>query len=99
MAIVEKYDWVGFYEELSQELLQYKDNRQTLILLITELYKEIGIPLPTLGKSNIIVDIDPFTIFGLFNKSSLKQENRFKIATGLKEKLGLSSNPSIMTFP
>ena len=91
MAIVEKYDWVVFNEELSQKLLQYKDNRQTLILLITELYKEIGIPLPTLGKSNIIVDIDPFTIFGLFNKSSLKQENRFKIAAGLKEKLGLSS--------
>jgi len=89
--MTEKYDWVVFHEELSQKLLQYKDNRQTLILLIKELYKEIDIPLPRLGKSNKLVDIDPFTVFGLFNKSSLKQENRYKIAEGLKGKLSLSS--------
>lgn len=32
--------------------------------------------LPRLEKDNQIIDIDPFTVFGLFNKSSMKEVNR-----------------------
>ena len=37
-----------------------------------------GINLPTLEKDNQIVDIDPFTVFGLFNKK-LTDANRLSI--------------------
>ena len=37
-----------------------------------------GINLPTLEKDNQIVDIDPFTLFGLFNKK-LTDTNRLAI--------------------
>lgn len=34
--------------------------------------------MPTLEKDNQLVDIDPFTVFSLFNKSSMKESNRIK---------------------
>ena len=82
----EQFDWVEFYEEFAQKLLQYKDNRQKLISIIKEIYNEAEINLPTLELNNDIVDIDPFTIFGLFNKG-ITIENRVKIMTGFKNKL------------
>ena len=43
--------------------------------------------LPTLEKDNQIVDIDPFTVFGLFNKSSMKESNKIKIIQKLLDML------------
>lgn len=47
--------------------------------------------MPTLEKDNEIVDIDPFTVYGLFNKSSMKNENRIMILSKLAEKFNLKS--------
>ncbi|MBQ7069636.1 MAG: AAA family ATPase [Synergistaceae bacterium] len=74
-----KFSWVEFYKELSNKLLTFKNNRQELIENVKRIFSEIDINLPTLEKDNNIVDIDPFTIIGLFNKSSMKDENRKKI--------------------
>lgn len=41
--------------------------------------------MPTLEKENQLVDMDPFTVFGLFNKSSMKKENRVKILSAIAE--------------
>lgn len=41
--------------------------------------------MPTLEKDNRIVDIDPFTVFGLFNKSSMKESNRVKIISAVAD--------------
>ena len=72
-------------------MLNYKDRRTDLIQIIKTVYKEIGINLPTLEKDNQIVDIDPFTIFGLFNKSKLKESNRVKIITAFAKELSVDS--------
>lgn len=40
--------------------------------------------MPTLEKDNNLIDIDPFTVFGLFNKK-LKDDNRIKILTAIAE--------------
>ncbi|MBQ7068192.1 MAG: hypothetical protein IJM82_03385, partial [Synergistaceae bacterium] len=74
-----KFSWVEFYKELSNKLLTFKNNRQELIENVKRIFSEIDINLPTLEKDNNIVDIDPFTVIGLFNKSSMKDENRKKI--------------------
>ncbi|MDE6850761.1 MAG: hypothetical protein K2J54_05485 [Clostridia bacterium] len=63
--------WVDTYTDIAKRLLQFKNNRSELIKIIKEVYEEISIKLPTLEKDNDIIDIDPFTVFGLFNKSSL----------------------------
>ena len=70
--ITNQFDWVDFYKELASKLLQYKDNRQELVEKVRTIYENTGINLPTLERENQIVDIEPFTVFGLFNKSSMK---------------------------
>jgi len=84
-----QYDWVDFYKEFSHLLLAYKSNRQELIDKVKSIYSDIGINLPTLEKDNQIVDTDPFTVFGLFNKSSMKETNRLKIISAVAEKFGV----------
>ena len=88
MSAKNQFDWISFYEEFADKLLAYKDNRQELIEKIKQVYEVTGIKLPTIdrdkGGNNILVDIDPFTVFGLFNKQ-LTEKNRIKLITEFKE--------------
>lgn len=90
MAVSNQYNWVDFYEEFARKLIIYKENRTDLIIIIKSIYEENGLNLPTLEKENNIVDIDPFTIFGLFNKKQ-SQENRLKIIASFAEKFSINS--------
>lgn len=82
--------WIPFYTELADKLLQFKDNRVELIRVIRDVYNETGIKLPTLERENNIVDIDPFSVYGLFNKQ-ITEKNRIAIAEALGEALGVSA--------
>lgn len=79
-----QFDWVNFYKEFATKLLDFKDKRDKLIEKVKKIYKITGINMPTLEKDNNLVDIDPFTIFGLFNKK-LTDYNRIKILTAIAE--------------
>ena len=85
------FKWIDFYEELADKVLQYASDRQSLIKKIEHTYESIGMKLPTLEKDRNIVDIDPFTIFALFNKG-ITDANRVKIMTGLKEEFSISAD-------
>ena len=74
-----QFDWVNFYKEFASTLLQYKNNREILVEKVEKIYELTGIYMPTLERNRKLVDIDPFTIFGLFNKSSMTVDNRNKI--------------------
>ena len=63
-----RFDWVAFYKELAGKLLQYKDDRQGLIEIVKKVYESTGINMPTLEFDGYLVDIDPFTFYGIFNK-------------------------------
>lgn len=82
------FTWIPFYMEFAEQLLTYKENRQGLIKTIKEIYKEINLPLPTLERDNDITDIDPFTVFGLFNKG-ITTENRLAIIGAFKRHLNM----------
>lgn len=41
--------------------------------------------MPTLERDNALIDIEPFTFFGLFNKSSMRADNRVKIIKAVAE--------------
>ena len=90
-----QFDWIPFYEEFADKLLAYKDNRQELIEKIKQVYEVTGIKLPTLERNengdNEIIDIDPFTTFGLFNKQ-ITDANRIKIITEIKELFSINSD-------
>ena len=79
MNSINQFDWIVFYREFANTLLQYKNNRGILIEKVERIYELTGIDMPTLDRNKQLVDIDPFTIFGLFNKSSMTVDNRNKI--------------------
>ncbi len=88
----QKYDWKEFYQAFAKRLLDYKDDRSDLIDKVKRIYSSTGIKLPTLERDNQMVDIDPFTVFGLFNKSQMREENRIKIITAIAEIFGLEED-------
>lgn len=90
MNVVEQFLWVDFYQEFAQKLVTYRDDRLDLIKKVKEMYELSGISMPTLEKDNILVDIDPFTVFGLFNKK-LKDENRIKLLEAIAKLFDLKS--------
>lgn len=91
MTTDNQFDWVEFYKELASKLLQYKANRAGLVDKVKQIYETTGINMPTLEKDNQLVDIDPFTFFGLFNKSSMKEENRVKILSAIASLFSISA--------
>lgn len=78
MKIQEKYDWVDFYKSFGKELLKYRNDRKSLIELIKKIFQDLSLELPTLEKHNNIEDIDPFTVYGLFNKN-IKIDKKIEI--------------------
>jgi 5-methylcytosine-specific restriction protein B len=83
-------DWIDFYMELADKLLPYKNDRKNLIDKIKRIYSNINIHLPKLETDNNIVDIDPFTIFGLFNKG-IKTVNRIAILQGFAQEFSIKA--------
>ena len=88
MNSINNYAWVEFYSELATKLLEYTNDRQTLIVKLQNVYTTIDMKLPKLEKDNTLRDIDPFTIFGLFNKGITK-ENRIKIIKGIANEFSI----------
>ena len=80
-----KFTWIPFYEEFATKLLAYKNKREELLELIKLCYEDLPFEYPfrEQGREDYD-DIDPFTIFGTFNKS-IKDENRIIILKKYKE--------------
>lgn len=68
--------------ELADKLLAFKDDRQALIATLRRVYAQIGMAPPTLDSSGDPTDIDPFTVFGLFNRTMSKLD-RETVALGM----------------
>lgn len=83
--------WVDFYMELADKLLAYKNNRKALIEKIKTVYNALNMRLPKLEADNNIIDIDPFTIFGLFNKG-ITDENRIAILKGIAQAFSVKAD-------
>ncbi|MDY4787891.1 MAG: AAA family ATPase [Bacilli bacterium] len=84
--------WVDFYTSFANKLLEYSDDRKTLISKIKKVYSRIGINVPTIEQdNNNIIDIDPFTIFALFNRQ-ISEYRRLEIIKGLIEEFEVKAN-------
>lgn len=89
----DQYAWVGFYELFANKLLEHKDKREELLEIINRIFNEIGMKNPLIkksedGKDEILDDVCPFTVFGLFNKG-ITDKNRIKIMEKFSEFLGV----------
>ena len=83
IQIDSQHSWTGFYQKLADKLLAYRNDRQTLISMLNDAYSRTGMQLPKL-EADELNDIDPFTVFGLFNKG-ITDANRRKIIAVIAE--------------
>jgi len=81
--------WIQFYMEFADKLRHI--DRKELIERIKNVYTSIGMRLPTLERGGEVIDIDPFTIFGLFNKG-ITNTNRINIITGFAKEFEVSAD-------
>lgn len=95
MADEKDFIWVAYYRELAKKLLDYKENRSELVQKIQDTFTRINLPLPTLDRdennNKRFIDVDPFTVFGLFNKNGQTKNTRYKIMSGMAESFSLES--------
>ncbi len=82
--------WVAFYTELADVLQAYSSDRRMLIDNIRKVYESIHMKMPKLDGGEALADIDPFTVFGLFNKG-INDSNRIVILNGFAKVLGVSA--------
>lgn len=85
------FAWVNFYMEFADKLLPYAKDRQSLIEKIKSVFNSININLPKLGKDGNVIDIDPFTVFGLFNKG-ITNANRIAIIQGFAKEFSVKAS-------
>ena len=82
--------WSEIYEEFATKLLEYKNDRKNLISKLQNVYEEIDIKLSKMESNGEILDIDPFTIFGLFNKG-ITDDNRKRILGEIAKQFNLKN--------
>ena len=86
-----KYNWIAFYSEFADALVRFKENRVGLIEIIKSVFNNTGISMPKLETDYRLIDVDPFTVFGLFNKG-ITEKNRKAIIGEFKKLLSLNSS-------
>ncbi|MGI6298464.1 MAG: AAA family ATPase [Saccharofermentanales bacterium] len=75
-------DWVEFYTKFAIKLLTFKHDRKALIKKLITVFQITGLKLPKLEHDGKVIDIDPFTVFGLFNKG-ITEGNRIRLIKGM----------------
>ena len=87
-----RYTWIPFYKEFAEKLLHYRNDRASLLSLIYENREKLLAKYlhDNKGVDDLLVDVDPFTVFGLFNRG-IKLENRINSAKLFKKLFNMDS--------
>lgn len=86
---MENYTWIPYYMELANKLLEYRNNRKDLLKIIYSLDTKFVGYLHEQDNTKLR-DIDPFTVFGIFNRG-ISNGNRLLIADFFKTELKIKS--------
>lgn len=88
-----RFTWIPFYKELAKKLTKFQKNRKQLLDLIYNNRDELLAKYlhDQGGEDDLLVDIDPFTVFGLFNRR-IRYENRLNSAKLFKSKLNITAD-------
>jgi 5-methylcytosine-specific restriction protein B len=91
------FSWIPFYTELADRLRPWRHRQVELIERLLTL-REAGQPLPELkdkdgqGNEFTLGEIDPFTVFALFNRG-MTDANRRRLAGAIGTELGVLADP------
>ena len=90
------FSWVPFYTELATRLAAYRDDRAQLVKTL----RGLAASEPLLGyltkdqyadgSTGPLTDLDPFTVFGTFNRG-ITDENRRRLSSAIGERLGVAA--------
>lgn len=84
------YAWTAFYEEFADKLVSYADNQKELLAKLKAAFSDAGQTMARLSFSGESTEIDPFTIYGMFNKRE-GHDKRTELAEQFKVQFGLES--------
>lgn len=86
-----EFKWINFYTEFADTLLSYKNDKKAMMKKLVKVFSENGLKMQRLSHDWSIPDyIDPFTIFGMFNKN-IKEETRTGILRGIAKEFNVQS--------
>lgn len=85
-----KFTWIPFYKEFAEKLLNYRNDRKSLLKMIYEHREQFlaNYLHDQDGEDDLCPDIDPFTTMGLFNRG-IKLNNRIKSTSLFKSLMGI----------
>ena len=97
MDLQNRFPWIDFYENLANNLLHFKDNREKLVAAVHRIPEQSGVSLPLKDQfidetEGPLEDICPFTTLALFNRNQ-KPANRTKIVAELAKFLQIKIEP------
>ncbi len=90
MSETAKFTWIPFYEEFALKLLEFIDNRSELVKKIKEINPERIHFITAKTPDGDFHDIDPFSVFAIFNRSS-NIEKRQEILNTIRRSFNLQS--------
>ena len=86
------YTWIPFNKELSQKLLQFRNDRQPLIdWIYSNVNAEYIKHLKDAPDGRRVADIDPFTVFAIINRG-IAHDKRVEICQIFKTYLNVSAS-------
>lgn len=90
------FTWIPFYKELASRLIELKNSKDVILKAISKAYDDAGFKYPLErklpdGTIKRAIDIDPFTFYGIINRSRTAISNKLKVLENLKHSLSLHS--------
>ena len=97
-----RFEWVEFYEEFADKLLEYKDRRGELTTKFIQAIRDSPIKFPITDRypaagrepeERPLTDIDPFSVMGSINIFDSDEEDRTDLCKQFKAVLGIDAAP------
>lgn len=100
------FTWVPFYQEFANKLRAFKNNRQELIEKLKVAFGQCEEKFPKIESDGGVLDLDPFTVFGFFNKHKQADDKRIAIIKAISLQFGVEAEipvdffgiPTVMPF-
>lgn len=88
-----RFTWIPYFKEFAEKLVKFRHDRQPLLKSIYDKRDELYASYlhDEGGLNDLCTDIDPFSVFGLFNRG-IRHENRINSTKVFKELLDISSD-------
>ena len=84
------YTWTDFYEEFADRIAPFAHNQEELLAKLKAAFAGAGQTMAKLSFEGEATSVDPFTIFGMFNKRE-SHDKRSELAAQLKVQFDISA--------